>query len=200
MTSTARSVSLATAAIAALALLSASALPYWSIAGLMLAAAESDVARAEGFMQERHVQLTIREQTSAAVKTQALKAAAQGWDGAEDALHEESSRPLADEISHAASVTDLIRTHLPAQGTRLATAWRLMRSGTGHWASGADYRIPATGGYEFGWQRLGARWQLVDVSIPPHVIEAAAITGPDPVIEPEVQVFKHPNERTTEMP
>ncbi|MET0292642.1 MAG: hypothetical protein ABW136_09795 [Steroidobacteraceae bacterium] len=167
-------------------------LPYWSVAGLLTAAAGNDVERAARFMQEHRVELALRERTSEAVRDQAQKAVSEGWPGAEQAIRTDKSRPLADELSNVAAVTDLIRTHLPVHGSRVAAAWHLMKSDEGR-RDGGDYRVSAPGGYEFHWARRGASWQLMDVAIPQHVIEAAAITGEDPVIQPAVQTFSHPN-------
>jgi hypothetical protein len=106
---------------------------------------------------------------------------------------------LASTLSSVPALTDLIRTHLIPEGSRLSTAWNLSRSDRAH-RVGNEFRVEAPGAYFFSWKREGARWQLVDVSIPQHVIEAAAISGENPVIERKVQVFAHPNssDRATE--
>lgn len=166
--------------------------PYWSAAGLLKAAADEDVPRAAGFIQERRVERTIGDQASEAVQTQALKARDKGWPGAEAALESDKSPPLAAELSNPRAVTDLIRTHIPANGSRLAAAWSLARSDSSVWASAGTFSVAAPGGYVFTWKRRGLGWQLVNVEIPQHVIEAAAISGEQPIIEPEVEVFKHP--------
>lgn len=180
--------------VAALAIAAAAfwVLPYWSVAGLMKAAAAEDVGRAAGFIEERRVERTIRAQTSDAVQAQALKGVVKDWPGAEAALQSDRSAPLADALSNVAAVTDLVRSHLPVESSRLAVAWHLVRSGEGDLLPDGVYRINATGDYTFTWQRHRASWKLVDVSIPSHVIESAAISGESPVIQPEVESFKHP--------
>jgi hypothetical protein len=167
-------------------------LPYWSAAGLLKAAADDDVGNAASFIQERQVEQTIGEQTSEAVQTQAVKAVDKGWPGAAAALESDKSAPLAAELSNIGAVTSLIRTHLPANGSRLAAAWDLASSDSSAWVSANAFQAHAPGDYVFSWKRRGLGWQLVDVQIPQHVIEAAAITGEQPVIEPQVEVFKHP--------
>jgi hypothetical protein len=180
----------AVAAAVVIALLLAT--PYWSVAGLLKAAADEDEQHAARFIQERQVEQTIGEQTSEAVQTQAVKAVDKGWPGAEAALESDKSAPLAAKLSNVSAVTNLIRTHLPANGSRLAAAWHLASSDNSAWVSASAFRVHAPGDYVFSWKRRGLGWQLVDVEIPQHVIEAAAITGEQPIIEPQVEVFKHP--------
>ena len=169
--------------------------PYWSVAGLLQAAANEDVGRAARYIQEPHLEQGIRSQTSDAVRSQALKGVAAGWPDAERALASDKSAPLAATLSDLPAITQLIRTHIPVEGSRIAAAWNLARSDNGEWVSANEYRVKAPGDYVFSWRRATTSWQLVDVSIPPHVIEAASITGESPVIEPLVETFTHPNER-----
>jgi hypothetical protein len=134
----------------------------------------------------------IRVQTHAAVEAQAIKAVDKGWAGADLALRSDRSQPLAAQLSTLPAVTELIRSHIPANGSRLGAMQALWNSEHREWISASEYRVTTTGDYQFTWKRHADGWRLAKVSIPQHVLEAASITGPFPVIEPQVQVFKHP--------
>lgn len=168
------------------------ALPYWSIGGLLKSASANDFGQVEGYLDTGRIRNMIRIQTHAAVAAQAATATEKGWAGATAALQSDRSQPLAAQLSTLPAVTELIRSHLPANGSRLGAMQALWNSTDREWISASEYRVTTTGDYQFSWKRHADGWRLAKVSIPQHVLEAAAISGPSPVIQPEVQVFKHP--------
>lgn len=168
------------------------ALPYWSIAGLLKSASNNEFGQVEGFLDTGRIRNMIAVQTHAAVESQAIKAIDKGWAGAEAALNSDRSRPLAAQLSNLPAVTELIRSHLPANGTRLGGTLALWNSEHREWLSASEYQVTTTGDYHFTWKRHADGWRLAKISIPQHVLEAAAITGPSAVIQPDVQTFKHP--------
>lgn len=168
------------------------ALPYWSVAGLLKSASNNDFGQVEGYLDTGRIRNMISVQTHAAVQSQAVKGVDKGWSGAEAALEQDRSKPLAAQLSTLPAVTELIRSHMPANGSRLGAMQALWNSEQRTWVSAGEYQVTTTGDYHFTWKRHADGWRLAKVSIPQHVLEAAAITGPSPVIQPDTVTFKHP--------
>jgi hypothetical protein len=127
------------------------ALPYWSMAGLLKAASNNDFGQVEGFLDTGRIRNMIRVQTHAAVESQAITAVEKGWAGAEAALHTDRSQPLAAKLSTLPAVTELIRSHMPANGSRLGALQAIWNSEHRQWLSASEYRVTTTGDYHFTW-------------------------------------------------